>query len=116
MTDRPDSAGPVLSDTWDALQAESMTAETTSVKMNGDTATVGYTYEWHLPKDRVWTYDGELQMGRKDGDWSVRWSRRTFIRASVTSRRCRCGQPRRRERGSTSIRGPTSWCRESSTE
>ncbi len=74
LTDRPDSAGPVLSDTWDALQAESMTAETTSVKMNGDTATVGYTYEWHLPKDRVWTYDGELQMGRKDGDWSVRWS------------------------------------------
>ncbi|MDI9914591.1 penicillin-binding transpeptidase domain-containing protein [Rhodococcus sp. IEGM 1379] len=74
MTDRPDSAGAVMSDTWDALQADSMTAETTSVKMNGDTATVGYTYVWNLPKDRVWTYDGEIQMGRKDGNWSVRWS------------------------------------------
>ncbi|MGC0363506.1 cell division protein FtsI/penicillin-binding protein 2 [Rhodococcus sp. 27YEA15] len=74
LTDRPDAAGVVLNDTWDALQAESMNAETTSVRMDGDTATVGYTYRWQLPKDRVWTYDGELKMGRKDGSWSVRWS------------------------------------------
>ncbi|MFE4501878.1 penicillin-binding transpeptidase domain-containing protein [Rhodococcus sp. NPDC056743] len=74
LTDRPDAAGVVLNDTWDELQAESMTAETTRVKINGDTATVGYTYVWHLPKERVWTYDGEMQMGRKDGGWSVRWS------------------------------------------
>lgn len=73
-TDRPDNASAALADAWDNLQAESLDAATTSVRVNGDTATVGYTYSWHLPKDRVWTYDGELQMGRADGQWGVRWT------------------------------------------
>lgn len=73
-TDRPDTAAAALGDAWENLQAESLDARTTSVRVDGDTATVGYTYEWHLPKDRVWTYDGELQMGRTDGQWGVRWT------------------------------------------
>lgn len=73
-TDRPDSAATALNDAWENLQAESLDASTTSVRVDGDTATVGYTYRWHLPKDRVWTYDGELQMGRTDGQWGVRWT------------------------------------------
>ena len=73
-TDRPDSAATALNDVWEDLQAESLDARTTSVRVDGDTATVGYTYQWHLPKDRVWTYDGELQMGRTDGRWGVRWT------------------------------------------
>lgn len=73
-TDRPDSAATALNDVWEDLQAESLDARTTSVRVDGDTATVGYTYQWHLPKDRVWTYDGELQMGRTDGQWGVRWT------------------------------------------
>lgn len=73
-TDKPDAAATALADAWTNLQAESLDARTTSVRVNGDTATVGYTYEWHLPKDRVWTYDGELQMGRTGGDWIVRWT------------------------------------------
>ncbi|AYJ49435.1 penicillin-binding transpeptidase domain-containing protein [Rhodococcus sp. P1Y] len=73
-TDRPDNASAALTDAWDNLQAESLDAATTSVRVNGDTATVGYTYSWHLPRDRVWTYDGELQMGRADGQWGVRWT------------------------------------------
>lgn len=73
-TDRPDAAAAALGDAWDHLQAESLEARTTSVRVNGDTATVGYTYDWHLPKNRVWTYDGELQMGRTDGQWGVRWT------------------------------------------
>ncbi|WP_442972665.1 penicillin-binding transpeptidase domain-containing protein [Rhodococcus sp. G-MC3] len=73
-TDRPDSAATAMTDAWDHLQAESLTASTTSVQVDGDTARVGYSYEWHLPKDRVWTYDGELQMGRTDGQWVVRWT------------------------------------------
>ncbi len=33
-----------------------------------------YTYEWTLPKNRIWTYSGQLQMGRSGGQWQVRWS------------------------------------------
>ncbi|AOW92393.1 penicillin-binding protein [Rhodococcus sp. WMMA185] len=74
LSDRPDNAMQTLESTWESLQAESLEAETTHVRVTGDTATVGYTYEWQLPKDRVWTYSGELQMGRRGGDWAVRWS------------------------------------------
>lgn len=74
LSDRPDLAQEALDSAWDNLQAESMTATLGGVHVAGDTATVGYTYEWHLPKERVWTYSGELQMGRRAGDWSLRWT------------------------------------------
>lgn len=74
LSDRPEVARQALESAWTSLQAESLEARTTDVDVSGDTATVGYTYEWHLPKNRVWTYSGELQMGRRGGDWAVRWS------------------------------------------
>ena len=74
LTDRPDVARAALDSAWENLQAESMTATVGSARVTGDTATVQYTYEWHLPKDRVWTYTGDLQMGRRDGEWAVRWN------------------------------------------
>ncbi|QSE85454.1 MULTISPECIES: penicillin-binding transpeptidase domain-containing protein [Rhodococcus] len=74
LSDRPDVARQALESAWTSLQAESLDARTTDVDVSGDTATVGYTYEWHLPKNRVWAYSGELQMGRRGGDWAVRWS------------------------------------------
>ncbi|WP_206490651.1 penicillin-binding transpeptidase domain-containing protein [Rhodococcus sp. KRD162] len=73
-TDKPDAAAAALTETWANLQAEALDAETTSVQVDGDTATVGYTYRWQLPKDRVWTYDGQLNMGRTAGEWAVRWT------------------------------------------
>ena len=73
-TDKPDAAATALTEAWTNLQAESLDARTTSVQVDGDTATVGYTYTWQLPKDRVWTYDGQLNMGRSEGDWVVRWT------------------------------------------
>ena len=73
-TDKPDAAATALTEAWTNLQAESMDARTTSVQVDGDTATVGYTYTWQLPKDRVWTYDGQLNMGRSEGEWVVRWT------------------------------------------
>ena len=73
-TDKPDAAAAALTETWANLQAEALDAETTSVQVDGDTATVGYTYRWQLPKDRVWTYDGQLNMGRTAGEWVVRWT------------------------------------------
>lgn len=73
-TDKPDAASIALAETWTNLQAEALDADTTSVRVDGDTATVGYTYRWQLPRDRVWTYDGELHMGRSGGRWVVRWT------------------------------------------
>ncbi|MDV8020798.1 penicillin-binding transpeptidase domain-containing protein [Rhodococcus sp. IEGM 1330] len=73
-TDKPDAAATALTEAWTNLQAEALDAETTSVQVEGDTATVGYTYRWQLPKDRVWTYDGQLNMGRSEGEWVVRWT------------------------------------------
>lgn len=74
-SDIPEEAEAALSEVWDGLQAEALTATTTSTRLDGDAATVGYTYEWRLPKDRVWQYSGELQMGRSGDDWVVRWSK-----------------------------------------
>jgi beta-lactamase class D len=73
-TDEPEDAQITLARTWQDLQAESMTATTGSTRIDGDTAVVEYTYEWHLPKNRVWTYSGTLLMGRRNGDWTVRWT------------------------------------------
>ncbi|MGB3770244.1 MAG: penicillin-binding transpeptidase domain-containing protein [Rhodococcus sp. (in: high G+C Gram-positive bacteria)] len=74
FTDRTDLAASAVEQAWDGLQAESLDAETGAVTVNGDIATVGYRYTWHLPKNRTWTYDGELRMGRRDGSWVVRWN------------------------------------------
>ncbi len=73
-TDQQARAQAALQSAWDHLQATSMKATTGSSHVDGDTATVDYTYVWQLPKNRVWTYSGQLQMGRRGGDWSVRWS------------------------------------------
>ncbi|MGW2663340.1 penicillin-binding transpeptidase domain-containing protein [Nocardia tengchongensis] len=73
-TSQPERARAALGSAWDQLQAEKLVATTGAARVTGDTAVVDYTYEWHLPKDRVWTYKGQLQMGRADGKWQVRWS------------------------------------------
>lgn len=74
LTTAPEKATAALTSTWQALQAEKLSIRTGDARVNGDTATVDYTYEWTLPKGRQWTYSGELQMGRSDGRWLVRWS------------------------------------------
>ena len=74
-SDRPDEAEGALGEAWDGLQAESLVATTTSTRIDGDSATVGYSYEWHLPRERVWQYTGELHMGRSGEQWSVRWAK-----------------------------------------
>lgn len=73
-TSQPEKARAALGSAWDQLQAEKLVATTGAARITGDTAIVDYTYEWHLPKDRVWTYKGQLQMGRAGGEWQVRWS------------------------------------------
>lgn len=74
LTGQPEKAGEALGSAWENLQAEELTAATGPARVTGDTATVEYTYEWKLPKDRVWTYTGQLQVGRVEGRWAVRWT------------------------------------------
>ncbi|MFC6012789.1 penicillin-binding transpeptidase domain-containing protein [Nocardia lasii] len=74
LTTAPDKATAALTSAWDALQAEKLSIRTGDARVRGDTATVDYTYQWTLPKGRQWTYSGELQMGRSDGRWLVRWT------------------------------------------
>ncbi|WP_024796731.1 penicillin-binding transpeptidase domain-containing protein [Tomitella biformata] len=73
-TDAPNTARTVLADAWGGLQAESLTAKLGAMSVVGDTATVEYTYEWRLPKERVWSYSGELGLIRQGGQWEVRWN------------------------------------------
>lgn len=74
FTNQPEKATAALSSAWEKLQAEGLVARTGSARVSGDTATVDYTYEWRLPKDRTWRYTGQLQMGRSEGRWRVRWT------------------------------------------
>lgn len=73
-TDDPASARAVLGRVWNDLQAEGLVARAGDARTTGDTATVDYHYEWRLPKGRVWRYDGQLPLGRRGGEWMVRWS------------------------------------------
>ncbi|WP_028476528.1 penicillin-binding transpeptidase domain-containing protein [Nocardia sp. CNY236] len=74
LTTAPERAGPALGSTWDQLQADGLVARTGAAQVSGDTATVEYTYEWRLPKNRLWSYSGRLRMGRNEGRWVVRWT------------------------------------------
>lgn len=74
LTSQPEKATAALSSAWDQLQAAQLIAHTGAARVTGDTATVDYTYEWLLPKNRTWRYTGQLQMGRSDGRWMVRWT------------------------------------------
>ena len=74
LSDRPADARQALNDAWAGLQATHLDAQILSSKYAEDTGSVTYRYTWHLPKDRTWTYDGQLNMVRDEGRWEVRWS------------------------------------------
>jgi Penicillin binding protein transpeptidase domain/NTF2-like N-terminal transpeptidase domain len=74
LTDRPEDARAALNEAWAGLQATSLDAQVLNSRFAEDTGTVGYRYTWHLPKNRTWTYDGQLNMVRNEGRWEVRWS------------------------------------------
>ena len=74
LSDRPTVARAALNEAWAGLQATKLDAQILGSKYAEDTGTVGYRYTWHLPKNRTWTYDGQLNMIRDEGQWEVRWS------------------------------------------
>jgi hypothetical protein len=74
LSDKPTDARAALNEAWSGLQATGLDAMILSSKYAEDTGSVAYRYTWHLPKNRTWTYDGQLNMLRDEGRWEVRWS------------------------------------------
>jgi hypothetical protein len=74
LSDRPTDARAALNEAWAGLQAVRLDAQVIGSRYAEDTGSVTYRYTWHLPKNRTWTYDGQLNMIRDEGRWQVRWS------------------------------------------
>jgi hypothetical protein len=74
LSDKPADARAALNQAWAGLQAEKFDAQILGSKYAEDTGSITYRYTWHLPKNRTWTYDGQLNMVRDEGNWEVRWS------------------------------------------
>ena len=74
LSDRPADARAALNEAWAGLQASRLDAQILGSKYAEDTGSIAYRYTWHLPKNRTWTYDGQLNMVRDEGSWEVRWS------------------------------------------
>jgi hypothetical protein len=74
LSDRPNDARTAMNQAWSGLQATKLDAQILGSRYTLDTGSVNYRYTWHLPKDRTWTYTGQLKMIRQDGHWQVRWS------------------------------------------
>jgi hypothetical protein len=74
LSDRPADARAALNGAWKGLQATRLDAQILGSKYAEDTGSITYRYTWHLPRNRAWTYDGQLNMIRDEGRWEVRWS------------------------------------------
>ncbi|MDI3314338.1 MAG: penicillin-binding transpeptidase domain-containing protein [Mycobacterium sp.] len=74
FSDDPDAAREALNAAWAGLQAIRLDAQLLSSKYSEDTGSVVYRYTWQLPKNRTWTYEGQLKMARNEGRWQVRWT------------------------------------------
>ncbi len=74
LSDSPNDAREALNAAWSGLQATHLDAQVLSAKYAEDTGKVDYRFSWHLPKNRIWTYDGALKMARYERRWRVRWA------------------------------------------
>src|SRR5271154_7473771 len=74
LSDNPSDAREALNAAWAGLQATHLDTQVLGSKYTDDTGSVSYRYTWHLPKNRIWTYDGKLKMARYEGHWQVRWN------------------------------------------
>lgn len=74
LTDDPNEARIALNAAWAGLQATHLDAQVLSSKYAEDVGTVNYRFTWQLPKNRKFSYDGQLKMARDEGRWQVRWT------------------------------------------
>ena len=74
LSDDPVAARDALNTAWAGLQASHLDAQVLGSHYTDDTGDVTYRYTWQLPKQRTWSYDGQLKMVRNEGRWEVRWT------------------------------------------
>jgi hypothetical protein len=74
LSDDPSDAREALNAAWAGLQATHLDTQILGSKYTEDIGAVHYRYTWHLPKNRMWTYDGQLKMARYEGHWQIRWN------------------------------------------
>ncbi|OBI42221.1 penicillin-binding protein [Mycobacterium kyorinense] len=74
LSDDPSDAREALNAAWAGLQATHLDTQILGTRYTEDTGTVAYRFTWQLPKNRAWTYDGQLKMARDEGRWLVRWT------------------------------------------
>lgn len=112
LSDDPAAAREALNAAWSGLQASRLQTQVLGSRYTEDTGGVAYRYTWQLPKDREWTYDGELKMVRNEGRWQVRWDT-TGLHPQLGERQTfalRADPPRRasvHEAGGTDVLVPT---------
>ncbi len=73
LSDDPSDAREALNAAWAGLQATHLDTQILGSKYTEDIGAISYRYTWHLPKNRTWTYDGQLKMARYEGHWQIRW-------------------------------------------
>jgi hypothetical protein len=74
LSDDPAAARDALNAAWAGLQATRVDTQILGAKFTEDTGTVACRYTWQLPRNRTWSYDGQLKMVRNEGRWQVRWA------------------------------------------
>ena len=74
LSDNPNEAREALNAAWAGLQASHVDTQLLSSKYAEDSGTVNYRFTWHLPRNRTFSYDGQLKMARDEGRWHVRWT------------------------------------------
>src|ERR1700752_2171620 len=72
LSDKPADARAALNEAWAGLQAVRLDAQIVGSKYAEDTGSISYRYTWHLPKNRTWTYDGQLTWSRAGGRGETR--------------------------------------------
>ncbi|BBX74316.1 penicillin-binding protein [Mycobacterium shinjukuense] len=111
LSDDPNEAREALNAAWAGLQATHLDAQVLGSKYAEDMGTVAYRFTWRLPKNRTWSYDGQLKMARDEGRWQVRWAT-TGLHPRLGEHQTfalRADPPRRasvNERGGTDVLAP----------
>lgn len=62
-----------INETWEGLQAESLTTTLGEVNQTENLATAKYTMSWQLPRERELTYDAQMTLTQQGEKWTVRW-------------------------------------------
>lgn len=75
LTDNPQQAQQDLTQSWDGLSAQQMSARTAKASIEQDTADIDVTYSWRLPNGVGWSYPATIKAVRSDSrGWQVRWT------------------------------------------